>query len=837
MENALALVRDDAGFWRDQDGQVCNERGQRLDGEGNIIRTLGDYNRPEQFYANRSAICAPAFQRNDFELKPVYYTLVGQHPFHGLSHEHPMDHIERFEELVTSIKYTGVSNDFLFCKLSEELRLKISTFSQGPTEAFKAAWMRFKSYQRDCPHHGFSDVQLLGIFFRGVDWRYQMALDAASNGNFNTRYPEDAVVLIENLASSNSTKNADYQQKKLAGNMDGSQIAEVKAKLDSVHSLLVGKKSVRFPAKVQNFGPDETLEEEDVNFINGAGFQGQRFGTQQGNTNYNGNNQRSTFTGNQNSSGYNFKPQYQTSYSNNSFSRNYGSLPTQTPDNKVKSMLEQILEGQQKMTVDFNGKIDALYMDLNGKIEVLNTHVKKLDTQVAQTAESVKRQEGFLPGKTDTNPRHYCSAISLRSGKKLTPVLKKGISEDEIVELDESEENFETAEPVSSDTTTSVARHQSQSEAQVVQNPKPTEERVYKPKVPYPRNPRKSKQELDNARCNALMEKLVIEIPLVDAVKIAPTLRHYVKRMVTNNLSHEQGVMMISEQVSAVIQNKIPEKLSDPGSFVLDCSIFSERFKRSLSDLGSSVNLMPYSVAVNLGMTDFKPTKISLILADRSKRIPKGVLEDVPIKVGDCIIPTDFMVLEYGEEPKDPLILGRSFFATSGAVIDVKHGNLDLHLGDTIMTFKMEKLKDPTIDGQTFQVSAISEVIVGDQNVLDAEGNKSRPPKHRSHLSAIPVFLGRPHAHNAYTPPWMRRFSQRHSLPLCSRYEVKNFLPPIIAVISNMSLPLQHSCAAISDFAQKAPVKKNPNNSFVDGHVRILKCNEDIPKKTANLVV
>ncbi|XP_024014252.1 uncharacterized protein LOC112088197 [Eutrema salsugineum] len=412
-----------------------------------------------------------------------------------------------------------------------------------------------------------------------------MALDAASNGNFNTRYPDEAVELIENLASSNSTKNADYQRKKQGGNMDGSQIAEVKAKLDSVHSLLVGKKSVRYPAEVQNFGPDEALEEEDVNFINGAGFQGQRFGTQQGNTNYNGNIQRSSFTGNQNSSGYSFKPQYQTSYSINSFSRNYGSPPPQTPDNEVKSMLEQILEGQQKMTVDFNGKFDALYLDLNGKIEVLNTHVKKLDTQVAQTAESVKRQEGFFPGKTDTNPRHYCSAISLRSGKKLTPVLKKGVSEDEIVELDESEENFE----------------------------------------------------------------------------IAPTLRHYVKRMVTNNLSHEEGVMMISEQVSVVIQNKIPEKLSDPGNFVLDCSIFSKRFKRSLCDLGSSVNLMPYSVAVSLGMTDFKPTKISLILADQSKRIPKGVLEDVPIKVGECIIPTDFVVLEYGEEPKDPLILGRSF--------------------------------------------------------------------------------------------------------------------------------------------------------------------------------
>ncbi|XP_024010409.1 uncharacterized protein LOC112085428 [Eutrema salsugineum] len=91
---------------------------------------------------------------------------------------------------------------------------------------------------------------------------------------------------------------------------------------------------------------------------------------------------------------------------------------------------------------------------------------------------------------------------------------------------------------------------------------------------------------------------------------------------------------------------------------------------------------MPYSVAVNLGMTDFKPTRISLILADRSTRIPEGVLEDVPIKVGDCMIPTDFVVLEYGEEPKDPLILGRPFLATAGAIIDVRKGRIALNVGD-----------------------------------------------------------------------------------------------------------------------------------------------------------
>ncbi|KAL1188529.1 hypothetical protein V5N11_005955 [Cardamine amara subsp. amara] len=225
MVNPVILMRDEAGVLRDEEGHVCNAQGQRLDGNGNPIahvaivneevspvvareRILADYNRPDKFYRNRSAIRLPTFDRNDFELKPSYYQLVGQHSFHGLSHEYPMDHIERFEDLLPtdsltswkSVKKAFLHNFYDDAK-SDELRDKISQFIQGPTYAFKDAWVRYRAYQRDCPHHGFSKVQLLGTFFRGVDWRYQVALDSTSNGNFNTRSPREAEALIDNLAS------------------------------------------------------------------------------------------------------------------------------------------------------------------------------------------------------------------------------------------------------------------------------------------------------------------------------------------------------------------------------------------------------------------------------------------------------------------------------------------------------------------------------------------------------------------------------------------------------------------------------------------------------------
>jgi len=98
----------------------------------------------------------------------------------------------------------------------------------------------------------------------------------------------------------------------------------------------------------------------------------------------------------------------------------------------MESMLEQILEGQSKLVVGFNGKFNAIYTDLNGKIDNLSSHMKKLDVQVAQTTQSIKRQEGFLPGTPDTNPRKSCNAIMVRSEEES---MKRVVLELAVVEL------------------------------------------------------------------------------------------------------------------------------------------------------------------------------------------------------------------------------------------------------------------------------------------------------------------------------------------------------------------------------------------------------------------
>ena len=88
-----------------------------------------------------------------------------------------------------------------------------------------------------------------------------MALDASSNGNFNTRNPEEAIKVIENLASSNNTKNTDFERKRSATILGNDQMDEVKAKLDSVHKLL--KKQVSFVEDAEDV--EGRAEEEEVN--------------------------------------------------------------------------------------------------------------------------------------------------------------------------------------------------------------------------------------------------------------------------------------------------------------------------------------------------------------------------------------------------------------------------------------------------------------------------------------------------------------------------------------------------------------------------------------------
>ncbi|GKE82819.1 reverse transcriptase domain-containing protein [Tanacetum coccineum] len=138
----------------------------------------------------------------------------------------------------------------------------------------------------------------------------------------------------------------------------------------------------------------------------------------------------------------------------------------------------------------------------------------------------------------------------------------------------------------------------------------------------------------------------------------------------------------LNENCLAVLLKKLPEKLRDPGKFLILCDFLELDECLALADLGASINLMPLSVWKKFSLPELTSTRMILELADRSTVHPKGVAEDVFVKVGKFYFLADFVVVDYDVDPRVPLILGRSFMRTEKALIDVHGEEMTLRVND-----------------------------------------------------------------------------------------------------------------------------------------------------------
>ncbi|GJX46090.1 reverse transcriptase domain-containing protein [Tanacetum coccineum] len=116
-----------------------------------------------------------------------------------------------------------------------------------------------------------------------------------------------------------------------------------------------------------------------------------------------------------------------------------------------------------------------------------------------------------------------------------------------------------------------------------------------------------------------------INVPLIDVFAGMPNYRKFLKELISNKHKIKQiSAAFLSDESSAMIQNKVPPKLEDPRSFLIPCN-FNKTFScNALADLGAIINLMPYSLYAKLSLENIKPTKMSVILAGRSFQYPIG---------------------------------------------------------------------------------------------------------------------------------------------------------------------------------------------------------------------
>nr|XP_016455376.1 PREDICTED: uncharacterized protein LOC107779453 [Nicotiana tabacum] len=249
------------------------------------------------------------------------------------------------------------------------------------------------------------------------------------------------------------------------------------------------------------------------------------------------------------------------------------------------------------------------------------------------------RPVGALPSDTGPNLKAQVNAVTLRNGRALEEVPKKKKNT-------YHPEGELSPKPV-------------EGNAKDDKGPKPVIETT--PPPPFPQRLQKQKDDAKYKKFLDILSQVSVNLPLVEILQEVPKYERYLR------------------------------DIMDPGSFTIPLSLGKQEVGRALCDLGASINLMPSSLFKQLELGTLRPTTITLQLADRSLVMPEGIIEDVLVRVGNFILPADFIVLDYEADEEVTIILGQPFLATGGAIIDVRAGKLKMRVDDEEVTFNVYK--------------------------------------------------------------------------------------------------------------------------------------------------
>ncbi|XP_071928201.1 uncharacterized protein [Coffea arabica] len=336
--------------------------------------------------------------------------------------------------------------------------------------------------------------------------------------------------------------------------------------------------------------------------------------------------------------------------------------------------------------------------------------MQDIRTQMSQMTTSINRLEsqnqGKLPSQPELNPKNV-SAMTLRSGKEIQgpePVIPKDKDEEKI------ENEFEREDSSGAD-------------PKVLPDPVIT---VKTNLPPFPNRLKKSKKQDKEKEILEVFHKVEINISLLDAIKQVSKYAKFLRDLCVNRrrLRGDERVI-VGENVSAVLQKKLPPKCGDPGMFTIPCRIGNTVIRRAMLDLGASINVMPKSIYASLKLGPLKETGIIVQLADRTNAYPDGLVEDVLVKVNDLVFPADFYVLDMDDDHSpdpSPLLLGRPFMSTAQTKIDVNKGTLSMEFDGEIVHFNIfDTMKYPSNSNfsSIFSVSAIDPAV---QEVFETVG-------------------------------------------------------------------------------------------------------------------
>ncbi|XP_061341696.1 uncharacterized protein LOC133288019 [Gastrolobium bilobum] len=677
----------------------------------NPRRTLGDYMTPTRV-PQTASIVRLAMDANN---------VIQKDQFAGGSTKDPYTHLEKNLLYCDTLKMNGVSRDAIFlrlfpCSLKEEargwlrslpegsitnwddfatkflarffsaskmarLKADISAFEQKESESLYEAWERFKGLLRKCPHHGIKAWEKARIFFQGMTPSTRTLVNAAAGGLMlpgkYTDRTKEALELLESLASQ-EFDNAPAPQRR-AGIM----------KLEGYDAILVQNEQMLQFHKKQQEQLDALTKQfanSQVSSTNSAqitcGICAGAHATEDCNA---------PETKDVNGVWYDQKNQNNQGRNQNGNNYNPGWInPNQHPGFSYKSnhQLNPSPPVQQQPP---------------------QSEWEKLSRQFTE------RAHGTFSSNTVVNPREHCNAITTRSGTVIQPIEEQPEEKKKDGEASVEEEKEEKAK----DTIEVDKSNPEKPEKKLFKwEKKKALERQDKPfdLSPYARilYPQRLKKEIQKQQCSKFLDifrRLQINIPFAEALENMPNYARFMKDLLSRKRKlRECETINLTEECNAISEKKLPTKVKDPGSFSIPCTIGK------------------VEVDNKLGITEVKPTTTTVQMADRSSKQAYGIIEDILVKVVKFIIPVDFVILDIEEDAIIPMIFGRPFLATSGALIDVLKGELILRVDGEQATFKFFDKEVPSFVAQPKdQVYYIGEKKGEDEH--DEESSQESKPK------------------------------------------------------------------------------------------------------------
>nr|GEX00066.1 reverse transcriptase domain-containing protein [Tanacetum cinerariifolium] len=561
-----------------------------------------------------------------------------------------------------------------------KLRNEITSFCQRPDESLFKAWEHYKLSIDRCPNHNMLPVTQIDTFYNGLTLRHRDTINAAAGATFMKRRPKECYDLIKNMTAHHNDWDTSAQRSESSSSITFSsdtKITSLKAKMTEINKNLMRVLQVNQQVKAvtlncetcdgaHSFSGCTAIVGNTQNVYAARAYQGNSYQPQGNrnllsyrsdnylgppgfNQNQNRNNQNHDFQ-NQNMNQGNHHPQGNNHGRNQFFQRaNRGQNQPpayQAPVYQALVHLPQIPQPQVVTINEFTNFMkanDAILKNMQTNMTYLtnlNLELKNMFGQFMKMNIASSSGSGILPGNTITNPRKDLEGITTRRGTAYLGPTIHTTSSFLVVER-KTEATKDTVHPTNNEST------------KYIQPPG-----VY------------------------------FAYALILMPKFGPS----IKSLLTNEDKFcELARTSLNEQCSVVLLKKLPEKLGDPGKFMILCDFPEMAECLALADLGARINLMPFSVWNKISLPNFSPTCMTLELADLLISHPVRVAEDVFVKVGTFHFPADFVVVDFDVYPQVPLILERSFLKTGIASIDVFDGELTLRVGKEAITFNLDQ--------------------------------------------------------------------------------------------------------------------------------------------------